>query len=1731
MSTIHVRSHAPIQLVNAPIPKSPQPTENAKTADQAPPPSSAPSSRPRRSISNIIGSQIHLKAKSLVQKGDEQIAVQAAKTLMKWMLANENNTGDTFQPYVHEVPSYSSFGHAWNRLSDALEAEPFLSFAKHHKMESPYIQLNPGTGDLTVRCNGVWKTFTLSSHPDWARVSQKVLAALKDVAAGSREDVFFEGKRVADYQTVANYYGNNPKESIRNTLSQLISSRSFESLDERNAQNPEYAAARKRQQDAVSQLENLDRTQFDALFFPSTDPAPTSQVDEADRELAQICSALLLTLHPETRGPGFLATTELGRVPEFSTFAQTRSALFADLTGDAVTAFLKKHDTTELSGHAIDPASGQLTVYDNKGVRRIFTLEDTSGWKDISASILEKVRRLAAGTNEYIQPDPSYSVKLDQVLNFYGQPPAGNSLKAIIQEAEALLGKDGFPALHREATPAHPKAAEVQASQQAVKQQLVADALAVVNPPHAASTEADPVAKISRHLFDGAPGLDAAVTQLLGQAIKRVAPGLDVDVNQLAFATPDPQTPGQFVHTPLTELVLNHIAGGEPPTFGDQGKFVDTRPDLLAHTGNAPGASLAIDKTALERALRELPGKVNETHRSALLKYWSESPFSKPAPGLNPDSAVSVTPLFAGDRRTLIADMARSNLLLASLKHPGLDDLQRETLQHVIKYPKGADRPALAEQSTVNVYMFTTAARSGLVDQRFLMPTVVIERTLQDRTIILACGPGGQVTPYDSLDTARQALEQTFRAQNPSVSAQNSLMKTEADVFQTQTSIIVNQQLHDALATAPVLLSSTQAEQPQRKTAEWITNANDAERITLRDLSLELASYMQRNKERTYNSDIPDLRTYLNEQLSALSPRPFTDDINDLEVVFHTPVGTLGSGYIEPSTMPLADAFIQNLAGLPIGRREVRHKVTKVRIPELEKEGALNELIQKIDIGKNYPALLKRELLDTPAKRAERQSLFAQQIPIELQIKALELTAKGESGFDNAMGFRYLKAVLDPKPGAKMVDGKQILMRPLAFVREPGATPDVVENMYLIEPKDSTLGPHLLYRPLMADAPLQQFPSRQALMEAIQKPGKLQRDILAWLPDDLTRAIYANGGFSEPHLRSRNVVDDDFSARRTPAAPTLAIEGAALTELESKLSAGELMKHLYEANAKALATLAEQQSVSTSESRWATLKAGGFLVLNAVLPVLRGPAAFIGLTLQLGGILGDINTLASDTESGKEAAATDLLINLAALLLHARLRQQPEPIKTGTSQSVTCVGDFPAITSANSPLREVIRMGGPWEDVKAIDGDIQTFVDTHKGAPRLNILGHAEKPEPGKPARIVGANNKSYSAKDILEKLKTENIDLSKFKNISLRVCYSGANSPLSLGDELYKLTNIRTKSFEGPLDISYYRGKDPRVAYNVAYRKLKAKYPHFSHQEIKRLADTNVSLSFAKKNNFSISVKETGTPIEINIGSHEKPKRIVSLVDYRPRYSGPDEPPALASSGTTSEPNGTPTSAGQVTRGGEQVALVRLKERIVGTNIQKDATPDQIDELKKSSNGRYLLKSINPENTSTGWPDGPYDFVIRADEPEKLYLGSVEKGLTPQGNLYPFNSRMRPYNIEGHSGLANGLQSQRGGTTDVLFAGTIYFKAGKPEFWTNASGHYLPPAELRHTNLSASIKTLLPDEKFVDEDDLTTAQRKEWYASTRLTQSELEEDNTALQLTYNINTNSDSDISDSDND
>ena len=241
-----------------------------------------------------------------------------------------------------------------------------------------------------------------------------------------------------------------------------------------------------------------------------------------------------------------------------------------------------------------------------------------------------------------------------------------------------------------------------------------------------------------------------------------------------------------------------------------------------------------------------------------------------------------------------------------------------------------------------------------------------------------------------------------------------------------------------------------------------------------------------------------------------------------------------------------------------------------------------------------------------------------------------------------------------------------------------------------------------------------------------------------------------------------------------------------------------------------------------------------------------------------------------------------------------------------------------------------------------------------------------------------------------------------------------------------------------------------------------------------------------------------------------------------------PKDPDKWVSSGKIAKPDETGVWRRRGVAGGQRSEHVRLKERISGSTLQRAATPDQIFELGLLPDGRYALTSQDPRFGKFVLRDGAYAFVIRADEPDKVYVGSMDKGLTPGGKPYAYNAHVSPQWVEGHSALTDGLRSLKGGTTDVLYAGTIYVKDGKPEFWTNSSGHYQPPAELRKTNLTPAVKTVLPEEKFVEEDQMTREQEHAWRDITHLTQEEMDAHAEFMSLKYATN-DSGNEISDDD--
>lgn len=1466
---------------------------------------------PQPSPTDARFQRIQKQSKHLVEKSDSEMASQYCAALMLLESRKKSVIKNGGQlPTITDIPPFSTFGQAWALFAQALTQEPFARYAKENNIDISTIRWFPHADDMECSINGKIQLF--SSHtPGWKEASAGVAAAAKEVAAGRLESFRYTGARNAPIDVVSNFYGeafSNFPNDLPSAIRDLQYNNKFKTLMPLNGPlTPQATRVRTAQAEVENAIAMATYNHTRGVADANRTPTPSERVEEADRELARMLSRLVTikAMNPRADATkGVLICT-----PEDSSYVQAAQAYKEALSSDAFKRFMQAHNLDIES--VVIHSDGRLSAWgpDSDGRIKWLTLPaEHKQWAALQPAIL-KVAREIGGSGPMALPNYNYGdylYPIAGIMEFYGVREHYGSPQWAEQNAGLI--RDGFPALLKDNPPNDAASLVVRERQQAAKQRvarregLPVPSFATPTPPFRrnlvdaaiptppAPPTVGPVNTIGQRLFEGEPNMQAVVAGLLKDAINKASPSLNVDVQQLAFAVPNPANPGQYLEIPLMELAINHIAGADAPVFSSDGKFVDTRADVQARTGDPAGTALDIDKSALQQAISQLPGKLNEALQTAKLDYWGKPPFNEPAPGLGADTAVSVTPIFAGDRRLMLSELIRSNLRLASLKHPGLDDLQRETLDMAVRYPQGSTRPKLADGSEVIVYRFSSTDSSRPDTPQYLTPNLVMERKVAGRTIVLVCEPSGKVTPYASLAAVKQAWDQNLKTQQPTTTFSTALTQLDVNAFYIQASIIINSKAADAVTTDSTLLDSQPPGQPQNKMSDWIKNTSDANRFILHELTMELAGYMHRNNEHTYNSGIPDIRTYTQNQLNALSPPPVPYDINDVEVLFHTPYGGTGAGFgfgaIQTTKMALSDAFIQNLAGLPGGSIEVRHKPTGTLIPALGKEGALKALIEKVNVGKNYPDLLKRELLDDPAKKAERQLRFVQQVPIELKMKALELTAKGASGFDNAMGFRYLQAVLDPTPGTKSVNGNEITMRPLAFVPEPGASPDIVENMYLIEPKDSTVGPHVLYRPLMADAPLMQFPSRKALMEAIQKPGKLQNDILAWMPDETTRTVYAHGGFSEPHLHRNRVFIDDFTIPSTPAAPTLATTGAGIDDIGAKLQAGQLMSHLYEANAKTVTTLAEQQTVSNAESRWATLKEGGFLVLNAVLPALRGPAAVIGLALQTQGILGDIETLANEKDGHKEAAVTDLLTNLAILVLHLRTRS-PGSASAAHSNSSNTVGMLPEV--ARSPItNNIVALGGRIENVKAIDGGVQTFEDVYNGEKRINIIGHGYEPEPGEPTKLMGEGGRKLSASDIYFELLSRGIDIKDYKAARILTCYSANGGDKALATDLHEVTGVPFKGFEGKVYSGFALGTHPQDVFNDFVTDFTKEFPALSKDEVDTLAGLTMQQKYVQDYTSATASKPHGKPIQINIGTTEKPVVATVETNYKPSRFGP---------------------------------------------------------------------------------------------------------------------------------------------------------------------------------------------------------------------------------------------------
>lgn len=770
---------------------------------------------------------------------------------------------------------------------------------------------------------------------------------------------------------------------------------------------------------------------------------------------------------------------------------------------------------------------------------------------------------------------------------------------------------------------------------------------AVVPPP--VFDRSDLLRQTLTRQFATRPTLYHVVSEQLNGALKKTLPDpgspLDLDRAYIVWtidAAEQPLTPPRY--RLLLDAMLEHIALGTPLNYG----YYEPEQCFLAllAEGATPAGSWAslASMRAVEMTMRDVQRQWPRAFQEALIAYWNQ-----PVTGYR--SRVHWLQVFLADNLRVVVNTTA-----------GLDPEQIEAVRKVLNYPVLVDRlRGYAPSEQPRVYFAQLEVRSGKWLHRHVVADLLVSYSRNGSEQLLRCTPSGQITAFATVEALTRQLGHELNQRYVIDAVTCKRFEPMVDALHVQAMIVLNTQLealaairqampgdgrslarlerHVRAVTDPVSLFETFQAAPSghllpvfNALPDWLKHASQTDRAAYRRHVIALADVTRNARGRTFNEGIPDLHTYaaqaLHRQMREDQPQAPGYDPDEIELQFKVASGPLGTiGTVQTRTYSLTELALENLIGFPGARMTLRHTRNQLIQDWWLTPEYIKSLIQRVNIGETYPALIKHWLLDDPKEAQRREVLYAEQLRVTLPMRALEMKLQGR-GSITQWGYRCLAALMQRDPAARLLDGQRVGIRALGLVQTPRSVPDFVRNMYVIGLADDLEGPCVLYRPLLKEM-LIEFPSALALVQGLIQAGELRDSVLEWLPGDL-KNVYAQGVMNP--------------SNHLPASSAL-------------LFAQPLHRHfehdLFRESAMTLVQLADRQSVSNAESRWATLKQGGWLLLNTVLPLIRGPVAIFGwLLLTVSALKNDIAALRGDDERLKAPAIIDVLFNIAVVLLH-----------------------------------------------------------------------------------------------------------------------------------------------------------------------------------------------------------------------------------------------------------------------------------------------------------------------------------------------------------------------------------------------------------------------------------------------------------------------------------------------
>ncbi|NWC10530.1 hypothetical protein HX776_17115 [Pseudomonas agarici] len=777
----------------------------------------------------------------------------------------------------------------------------------------------------------------------------------------------------------------------------------------------------------------------------------------------------------------------------------------------------------------------------------------------------------------------------------------------------------------------------------------------------------------ARALFAARPTLSSVVQSLVQAALDQHVPNLRVQGQRILADTlwlGERQLDSSYRYSALSEVLLRRFNEGWSPRYDGPGLLLVSR---------TPGSSADVPVAAVD--LQRLGATINswgdallEVFKTRLVTFWNE-----PVPewaGKVPGSDAWVPGWDRHSPQIPSRCAALSNLLFVSMYGAGrLPNSQAfQANQLLPKALVSEDQPTrdslLGKQALVAYLLYARGRREPF---GVTPVAVVFARQLSTQTFAyFLLRPGQDVQRLGHIDELWTLLRGQLA--DP---GRLELIPSQLNVFDNLAGALLENQLQ-SLERLPrgvsdgagqswlariehvtdpqywfVMPEPAPLTRLQRRVREaaplWLLNAADSDRRDYAGLLSTLVTALGKSSSHTLFDDISSLsgfsRQALREAMVRRHPQMPEIRMQDiqlrLEKYRRKPMLPDVLGEFEEVQLTLPELALENLDDFRFGATRMHIRLADDSPPpDWMTADYLVELVNAVDIGARYPAYLRQRLLADNRYALVRQQRFFRQIRAQLPLTALELKLRGEQGVTER-GYRWVKAILAFDAHEREVDGLPIVLRPLAFRASPEASPDKVTGMFLIEPRDFAQGPHVLYRPLF-DPPLSEYASRSALLAAIAKPGALQDSVLAWLASHRV-AVYANGGFRQPHIGALLPGDEAAPLPALPAPATLGCE---------EVTEGYI-HHLFHACINAVIQQADIQLLSNAEKRWARLKDSGWQLFSSWLMFASGPLTQAGwLILLYRGVRQDLPGLLGDDEEARAQAWADMLSNLAALLLH-----------------------------------------------------------------------------------------------------------------------------------------------------------------------------------------------------------------------------------------------------------------------------------------------------------------------------------------------------------------------------------------------------------------------------------------------------------------------------------------------